>query len=252
MEGDMKIEGSRVLISGANRGLGKAFAEAFLAAGAQKVYAGARDPGTIDDASVIPVRLDVTSEQDIRAAALQCADIDILVNNAGAMRMQGLFEPSTFELARAEMEVNYFAPYAMVRAFAPLLAKQGGGCLVNMLSVASWYTYAFNPAYCASKAAARALTDGLRTELAQQGTHVVGVFAGFIDTEMAGAVKDPKVSPQQVAQRTLAGIAAGDDEVLADDASRSLRAALDTDRAAVRAAMVQLYAESLRAQRAGG
>src|ERR1700748_2726114 len=98
MEDYMKIEGSRVLISGANRGLGKAFADAFLAAGACKVYAGARDPHTIDDARVIPVRLDVTSEQDIRAAALQCADIDILVNNAGAMRMQGLLEPSTFEL----------------------------------------------------------------------------------------------------------------------------------------------------------
>jgi NAD(P)-dependent dehydrogenase (short-subunit alcohol dehydrogenase family) len=249
----MKIQGSRVLITGANRGLGKAFAEAFLHAGAAKVYAAARDieaiGAAVGDPRIVPVKLDVTSAADIDAALVQCADIDILVNNAGRMRMQPLLEPGTAELARAEMEVNYFGTFAMARAFAPVLVKNGGGCLVNMLSVASWYTYAFNPAYCASKAAALALTDGLRTELAPHGTQVVGVFAGFIDTDMAAHVTDDKVTPQEVASRTLAGIEAGSDEVFGDDVSREFRATLDRDKAGVRAEMVRLYRESLRAQR---
>jgi NAD(P)-dependent dehydrogenase (short-subunit alcohol dehydrogenase family) len=254
----MKIQGSRVLITGANRGLGKAFAEAFLKAGAAKVYAGVRDlgamseatsgttGGTMGDPRVTTVQLDVTSATDIDAALAQCADIDILVNNAGRMRMQPLLEPGTAELARAEMEVNYFGTLSMSRAFAPVLVKNGGGCIVNMLSVASWYTYAFNPAYCASKAAALAVTDGLRTELAPRGTQVVGVFAGFIDTDMAAHVTDAKVTPQEVALRTLVGIEAGADEVFGDDTSRSFRQTLNRDAAGVRAEMARLYRESLQ------
>jgi NAD(P)-dependent dehydrogenase (short-subunit alcohol dehydrogenase family) len=250
----MKIQGSRVLVTGANRGLGRAFVEAFLQAGATKVYAGARDiaamsratGGAMTDPRIAPVQLDVTSAVDIDAALAQCADIDILVNNAGRMRMQPLLDPDTFELARAEMEVNYFGTLAMSRAFAPVLVKHGGGCIVNMLSVASWYTYAFNPAYCASKAAALAVTDGLRTELAPRGTQVVGVFAGFIDTDMAAHVSDTKVTPQEVASRTLAGIEAGCDEVFGDDISRALRETLNRDAASVRAEMARLYRESLQ------
>jgi NAD(P)-dependent dehydrogenase (short-subunit alcohol dehydrogenase family) len=225
----MKIEGCTALVTGANRGLGKAYAEALLAAGAAKVYAGARDPVVITDPRLTPIRLDVASPGDIAAAAVRCGDVNLLINNAGAMLTTPMLAEDSETAMRREMEVNVYGLLGMVRAFAPVLARNGGGAVVNMLSVVSWYVYPFNATYCASKHAALAVTDAVRIQLKAQGTQVVGVYAGFIDTDMAGGFEGPKTSPQQVAEATLDGVRTGQDHVLADNSSRDIRAALRTD-----------------------
>jgi len=183
------IEGTTALVTGANRGLGKAFVQALLDRGAAKVYAAARDPGTIDvtDARVGPVQLDITNLDDVVGAARDCTDVSLLINNAGAMLLRPFLSAPDMSAARTEMETNYFGTLAMARAFAPVLGAAGGGSLVNMLSVVSWYAPPFNASYCASKSAQWALTNALRVELRAQGTLVVGVHAGFIDTDMAAA-----------------------------------------------------------------
>jgi NAD(P)-dependent dehydrogenase (short-subunit alcohol dehydrogenase family) len=213
----MKINGSVALVTGANRGLGRAYVEALLAAGAARVYAGARDPSAIGDRRVIPIKLDVTSKADVLAAAERCEDVNVLINNAGIMLDTSALAQGSDEAMRREMEVNVYGVLAMVRAFAPILAKNGGGAIANMLSVVSWFTYPFNATYCASKHAALAITNSMRIELKAQGIHVVGVYAGFIDTDMAAAVNQPKTSPRQVAEETLKGIEARKDHVRADE-----------------------------------
>ncbi len=219
----MRIEGSTALVTGANRGLGKAFAQALLDAGAAKVYAGARDPSSIRDERTTPVKLDVTSREDITAAAASCGDIDILINNAGAMFAKTVLAPDAVDTLRLEMDVNVFGMLDIANAFAPVLRRNGGGALVNVLSVVSWYVYPFNSTYCATKHAAQAVTEGLRIQLKGQGTRVIGVYAGFIDTDMGNTLSaGAKTSPLQVAQRTLEGIRNGTDIVLADDASARL------------------------------
>ncbi len=218
----MQIAGCTALVTGANRGLGKAYTEALSDAGAAKIYAGARDPGSIQDHRVIPVKLDVTSADDIAAVAERCGDVNLLINNAGAMLASPLLAEASDTAFRHEMDVNVFSLLAMGRAFAPVLARNGGGAMANMLSVVSWYVYPFNATYCASKFAALAVTDGLRIELKAQGTQVVGIYAGFIDTDMAGRVSGEKTPPRQVAERTLAGIRAGNNHVYADSAAETL------------------------------
>lgn len=217
----MKIENSIALVTGANRGLGLAYAKALLAAGAQKVYAGMRDTSGFDVPGLVPVALDITRPASVAAAAGQCSDVSILVNNAGIIR-----SPSTEEGARAEMETNYFGTLAMCRAFAPVLAANGGGALVNMLSVLSWLSLPGTSGYSASKAAAWSITNGLRHELRAQGTLVIGVHAGYIDTDMARGVNAPKVRPEDVAAQTVAAIEAGHEEVLADALTRQIKAGL--------------------------
>jgi NAD(P)-dependent dehydrogenase (short-subunit alcohol dehydrogenase family) len=226
---DMKIEGCRALVTGANRGLGKAFAEALLKAGAAKVYAAARDPSTITDSRLIPMQLDVTSSHDVAAAALGCSDIDVLINNSGAMLSTEILDPRAEQAMRQELEVNLFGMLRMSQAFAPVLAINGGGAIVNMLSVVSWYVYPFNATYCASKHAALAATNALRIQLKQQGTQVIGVYAGFIDTDMAATVTGEKTAPSQVADRTLYGIRTRRDHVYADSAAEGLWEMASTD-----------------------
>jgi len=242
----MNIEGCVALVTGANRGLGKAYAEALLAAGAAKVYAGARDPAAIGDPRLTPVRLDVTSSEDIAAAALACGDVNLLINNAGAMLMTPMLAEGAEAALRREMEVNVFGVLAMVRAFAPILARNGGGAVANMLSVVSWFVSPFNATYCASKHAALAVTDAVRIQLKAQGTQVVGVYAGFIDTDMAAGIDRPKTSPRQVAERTLEGIRSGQDHVLADERAEGVWQATRTDPAALAAEMQRAW------DRAGG
>ena len=242
----MNIEGCVALVTGANRGLGKAYAEALLAAGAAKVYAGARDPAAIGDPRLTPVRLDVTSSDDIAAAALACGDVNLLINNAGAMLMTPMLSEGSEAALRREMEVNVFGVLAMVRAFAPILARNGGGAVANMLSVVSWFVSPFNATYCASKHAALAVTDAVRIQLKAQGTQVVGVYAGFIDTDMAAGIDRPKTSPRQVAERTLEGIRSGQDHVLADERAEGVWQATRTDPAALAAEMQRAW------DRAGG
>ncbi len=214
----MNIKGCTALVTGANRGLGKAYVEALLAAGAVKVYAGARDPASVADARAVPVKLDVTSNADVTLAATEhCRDIDLLINNAGIMLASPMLQPHSEEALRQEMDVNVFGMQRMIRSFAPVLARNGGGAIANMLSVVSWFVNPINATYCASKHAALAVSDAARMELKAQGTHVVGVYAGYIDTDMVGSLDVKKTSPQQVAQRTLEGVVRGLNHVRADE-----------------------------------
>jgi NAD(P)-dependent dehydrogenase (short-subunit alcohol dehydrogenase family) len=225
------IDGITALVTGANRGLGMAFTQALLDLGATKVYAGARRPGTVDvtDARIVPVRLDITNPDDVAAAAHYCADVSLVINNAGVMLQAPFLSAPDLSSARAEMETNYFGTLAMARAFAPVLAAAGGGALVNVLSVVSWYAPPFNASYCASKSAEWALTNALRVELRGQGTLVVGVHAGFIDTDMASTVADSKISPSEVAKQTLDAVQNGQPEVLTDDWTRYVKESVATD-----------------------
>ena len=224
----MNVQGATALVTGANRGLGAAIAQALVDAGA-KVYGGARDNTTITNLDVIPVPLDVTSAVDIASAARTCGDVSIVVNNAGIGRGSTSLAPGAVDAARAELETNYFGPMRMSHAFAPILRDNGGGALVNVLSVLSFIAMPQAATYSASKAAAWSLTNALRMELRRQGTLVVAVHAGFIDTDMAAGVDAEKVSPQSVATQIVAAIGAGAEEVLADPTSEMVKAALAND-----------------------
>ena len=219
------------LITGANRGLGQTFCHELLAAGVGKIYAGSRDTSKVDtrDHRIAPIKLDVTSADEISAAAQICADVDLLINNAGLLFNSPILTESSETAARAEMEVNYFGVLNMIREFAPILVRNGGGTIVNVLSVASWFGSPFMATYCASKAAAMALTNAVRVELRAKKVQVIGVYAGYIDTDMAASVEFPKVSPKQVVQRTLHGVIHGLDNVFADDRSIEIDALVRTD-----------------------
>lgn len=222
----MDINGSVALVTGANRGLGLAFARELLAQGAAKVYAGARDPESVpNDPGLVPVRIDVTDGVTIAAAAAELTDVNIVINNAGIIR-GGL--PTTLDLdaARDELEVNYLGTLAVAQAFAPVLAGNGGGALANMLSALSWVSFPQSAGYSASKAAAWSVTNGLRVALRGQGTLVTAIHAGYIDTDMTAALDVPKVSSASVAKAAVDGIAAGAEEVLADDVSRTVKSLL--------------------------
>jgi len=237
----MKIEGSVVLITGANRGLGKTFAEGFIGAGAARVYAGARDPAAIADPRVIPVRLDITEPGDVAAAAAQCPDVNILVNNAGVMLLSSMLAPGSEDSMRREMEVNVFGTLRMIRAFAPILARNGGGVIANMLSVVSWFVYPFNATYCASKHAEIALAEGARIELRAQRTNVIGIHAGFVDTDMAAFIPGPKTPARQVVDRTLQAIRRDEELVLADDRAEETWRDSRADPAGLAARMQQVW-----------
>ena len=225
----MNVEGSVALVTGANRGLGRAFARALLDAGAAKVYAGARDPESVTDPDVVPVALDVTDHEQVARLAAELGDVTIVINNAGVGLGAAAVGGDDLDTHRAEFEVNYFGLLAVSRAFAPVLAANGGGALVNMLSALSWVSFPEFGNYSATKSAAWSLTNGLRTQLRSQGTLVVGVHAGYIDTDMVAGVDAPKIAPEEVARQTVAGIAAGAEEVLADEVSRNVKAALPDD-----------------------
>jgi NAD(P)-dependent dehydrogenase (short-subunit alcohol dehydrogenase family) len=242
----MQVEGAVALVTGANRGLGRAFARALLDAGAAKVYAGARDPGTITDPDVVPLRLDVTDPAQVAAAAEVASDVNIVINNAGVELRAPLLGDDLGPL-REEFEVNYFGTLAVARAFAPVLAANGGGALVNMLSALSFVAVPRHPNYSATKAAAWSLTNSLRTFLRGQGTLVVGVHAGYLDTDMTADIDDPKIAPEVVATQTVEALAAGSEEVLADDTARTAKAALPRDLELVYPGIQARYDEAVAA-----
>lgn len=225
----MKIKDSVALVTGANRGLGRAFAAALLAGGARKVYAAARDPASVTLAGVTPVALDVTNAQQVAALGRELGDVTLLINNAGILRNSGLLQPGTLEAARAEMETHFFGPLMLSQAFAPTLARHGGGAIVNVLSVLSWLSLPGAGTYCASKAAAWSLTNGLRNELRAQGTQVVGLHVGYMDTDMVKGVDAAKTAPEDVVRQTLAVLEAGGYEVLADELSRQVKQGLSAE-----------------------
>ncbi|MPY35366.1 SDR family oxidoreductase [Streptomyces adustus] len=224
----MDIKGSVALVTGANRGIGRAFAQALLEHGAAKVYAGVRDPEAVGGSELVPLRLDVTDEEQVAAAAATAGDVGIVINNAGVAGGPSLLEGS-FDGARREMEVNYFGTWAVSRAFAPVLAANGGGALVTMLSVASWVANRRLPSYAASKSAQWSLTNAFRLALREQGTLVVGVHAGYVDTDLAAFIDSPKISAADVAEKTMAALLNDEDEVLVDETTRQVRAALSGD-----------------------
>jgi len=225
----MQIRGSTALVTGANRGLGLAFAKALLEAGAAKVYAGARDPSKVVLAGVTPLALDITDRNSVAAAARVAGDVNVLINNAAVLSARPFLAEDAEQAVRAALETNLFGTLSMARAFAPVLAANGGGALVNMLSVLSWLNLPTVGAYGASKAAAWALTNGLRNELRAQGTLVVGVHAAFIDTDMASFVQAPKSRPEDVARQVLAAIEEGREEVLADEVTRNVKRGLSAE-----------------------
>ncbi len=221
----MQINGTTALVTGANRGLGRRFAQALLDRGATKVYASARNPASIDLPGVIPVRLDITDPAQVDAAAEQASDVDLLINNAGSGTHATLLGGDIADV-RLEMETHYFGTLAMARAFAPVLAANGGGTMANVLSVLSWVSSPAADAYSAAKAAELSLTNALRVALADQKTLVTGLHVGYMDTDMAAHVTEPKSDPLVIANLLLDGIEAGQPEVVADDVSRTVRAAL--------------------------
>ncbi|MDY0743544.1 SDR family oxidoreductase [Paucibacter sp. R3-3] len=225
----MKIQGSVVLVTGANRGLGQEFAKQALALGAAKVYATARDPSSVTLPGVVPLKLDVTDAAEVAAVAAQCPDVTLLINNAGIGRIGGITggaEGNEVSVLREQLETNVFGILHMSRAFAPVLGRNGGGAILNLLSLLSWANTPLIGAYGVSKAAAWGLTNSLRHELSAQGTQVVGFHGGFIDTDMIRAFDVPKARPEDVVRQSFAAIEAGALEVLVDDSTREVHAAL--------------------------
>jgi NAD(P)-dependent dehydrogenase (short-subunit alcohol dehydrogenase family) len=220
----MRIEGSTALVTGANRGLGRRFAEELLARGA-KVYAGARDPGSVDLPGAIPVALDITDPASVAAAADATGDVSLLINNAGSSTGANLLTGSLADI-ELEMNTHFFGTLAVVRAFAPQLAAHGGGAVLNVLSVLSWVSFPDSGAYSAAKSAEWSLTNALRQQLAGQNTQVTALHVGYMDTDMARHVTSPKTDPAVVAKLALDGLAAGQPEVVADEISQQVERGL--------------------------
>lgn len=221
----MEIKGSVALVTGANRGLGRRFAAALLERGAAKVYAAARNPESVDLPGVVPLKLDVTDPESVRAAAEIASDVTLVVNNAGSSTGASLLNGSLEDI-RLEMDTHFFGTLAVTRAFAPVLERNGGGAVLNVLSVLSWITNPSVAAYSAAKSAAWSLTNALRQELAPQKTLVTALHVGYMDTDMAAHVDGPKSDPAVVAGIALDGVEEGRFEVLGDELSRGVQAGL--------------------------
>lgn len=224
----MNVKDATVLVTGANRGIGAELVEQLKLRGAAKIYAAARGASTIEADGVHPLGLDVTDPGQIAAAAELAGDVQVLINNAGISTGTSLLTGDEAAIRR-EMDTNFYGPLLMTRAFAPVLAANGGGALVNVVSALSWFTLPAAGAYAASKAATWALTDTTRLELAAQGTHVVGVYMGLVDTDMAGGTDAPKLAPADLANAALDAIESGAQEVLADDWARFIKSGLALD-----------------------
>ncbi|MEV7310439.1 SDR family oxidoreductase [Streptomyces microflavus] len=221
----MELKDAVVVVTGANRGLGRHLAAQLLERGA-KVYAAARRPESVDLPGAVPLRLDVTDEESIRAAARTASDTTLLVNNAGISTATSLLT-GDLGAVRLEMETNFYGPLAVTRAFAPVVEGNGGGAVLNVLSVLSWLHPAGLGSYAAAKAAAWALTDAAREELAPRGITVSALHVGYMDTDMAATVPaDQKADPADVAAQALRGIEKGLPEILADETTRYIRQGL--------------------------
>lgn len=224
----MDIKGAVVLVTGANRGIGSEFVEQLKRRGAAKIYAAARNADAIRTDGVHPLELDITDPGKVAAAAAAASDVQVLINNAGISTGTSLVTGDEASIRR-EMETNFYGPLRMTRAFAPVLGSNGGGAILNVISALSWFTLPSAGAYAASKAAAWALTDSTRLELATQGTHVVAVHMGLVDTDMASGAQAPKLAPSDLANAGLDAIESGAQEVLGDDWAKLVKAGLSLD-----------------------
>ncbi|WP_113704914.1 SDR family oxidoreductase [Nonomuraea lactucae] len=224
----MQLKDAVVLVTGANRGIGAEFVAQLKERGAAKIYAASRNGSAVDVDGVAPIQLDITDPSQVRAAADAAGDVQVLVNNAGISTGTSVISGDVANIRR-EIDTNFFGPLLMTQAFAPILKANGGGAILNVVSALSWFTVPGAGAYAASKAAAWSLTDSARLELADQGTHVVGVYMGLVDTDMAAGVQAPKISPTTLAAAGLDAIESGLDEVLADDWARFVKSGLALD-----------------------
>jgi NAD(P)-dependent dehydrogenase (short-subunit alcohol dehydrogenase family) len=219
------LDGRSVLVTGANGGLGEEFVRQALDRGATTVHAAARTPKDWDDSRIRPLRLDVTDAGSVAAAVAAAPDVDLVINNAGIAPEGDSIAGPEDEL-RAIFETNFFGSIRVANAFAPVLAANGGGTLLNILSAAAWIN--IPTGYATSKAAMWSATNALRTQLRSQDTHVVGLLVGMVDTPMAARFDVPKVTPASVVTQAYDGIAAGLLEVLADEMTQGLKSRLDT------------------------
>jgi NAD(P)-dependent dehydrogenase (short-subunit alcohol dehydrogenase family) len=224
----MDLSNATALVTGANRGLGSLYVDKLLERGA-KVYAASRRPGDIEPrAGLTPLRLDITDPDDIAAAAATASDVNLLVNNAGVLTEASLLTGDIAEI-KADLDTNFFGTLSMIRAFADVIEANGGGSILNMLSMLSWLSAPGAGAYCASKAALWSLTNSVRVELAPRKVRVVGLHVGFVDTEMVRHIDRPKVRPESVVEAALAGLAADEYEILADDTTKRIKQGLSAD-----------------------
>lgn len=226
----LKIEDSVAFVTGGNRGLGLAFAQALHTRGAKKVYAGVRNPDQLKLTGVNAIRFDLTHPGSIAAAAEQCRDVTLLVNNAAAGIVNaGALDPAFIELSREMFETNFYGTIRSCQAFAPVLARNRPGAIINVLSDATWFSQPMVSAYAATKSAAWSYTNALRLDLREQDIQVVGLHVGFIDTDMARGIDTKKTPPQVVADVALDELENGALEILADEQSRLVKRTLSTD-----------------------
>jgi NAD(P)-dependent dehydrogenase (short-subunit alcohol dehydrogenase family) len=220
----MEISGATALVTGANRGFGRSLTAELIERGAT-VYAGARNPDQVDVPGAKPIRLDSTDAESVKAAAATAGDITLLINNAGSATGANLLDDD-LDTIRVEIDTHFFGTLSVIRAFAPKIAANGGGSILNVLSVLSWVSFPSVGAYAAGKSAAWSMTNTVRAQLAQQNVRVAGLHVGYMDTDMAASVTAPKSDPAAIAKIAVDGLEADLHEILADDVSRQVQAGL--------------------------
>jgi NAD(P)-dependent dehydrogenase (short-subunit alcohol dehydrogenase family) len=237
----MNLTEQIVLVTGANRGIGRQFVLESLERGVSKVYATARRPEALDfeDSRVVPLRLDLLDHESIVGAAALAHDVTVLVNNAGISTGAALVTGELTEVRR-EMDTHFWGTLDVIREFAPSLARNGGGAIVNVLSALSWFSTVGAGSYAAAKAAEWNMTNGVRLELAAQGTLVQGVLLGAADTDISAGYDGPKIDPRHVVRSSLDGLVSGSIEVIADDWTAMVKASLAADPAAFYARIAEL------------
>ncbi len=221
----MDIAGSVALVTGSNRGIGRRFVQQLLERGAAKVYATARRPELVDIEGVEVLPLDITDQASVAAAAAAASDVTLLVNNAG-ITTQGSLLTDDLTDVRREMDTHFWGNLGMVRSFAPVIERNGGGAIVNVLSALSWFAYPGSGGYAAAKAAEWNMTNAVRLELTGRGVSVQGLHLGAADTDMMAGYEGPKVDPAEVARLSLDGVERGAAEVVVDDWSAGVKASL--------------------------
>ncbi len=234
----MQIQNSTALVTGANRGIGRELVNALLLAGARKVYAGARDLNSMnatkfsDMSRVVPISIDVTNREWVKALPAKAPDVNLLINNAGVLDFGSILDVPLEAIAR-DFDTNFYGKLIMARAFAPVIERNGGGAIVNILTLVALASMPGLAAYNASKAAAWSMTQSLRASIAGRGIAVHAVFPGAVDTDMLAGVDMPKTPPADIAAAVVSGIIAGQEDIFPDTMSAGLYAAWKTDHKSV-------------------